>query len=141
VLDWGAENAELNGQPASKEDFLAGDVFEWLKRLSKKDQRFDVVILDPPSFSTSKGGRFSAAKDYPRLVEQAAAVLAPKGLLLACCNLALLEPSRFELQVREGLLRAHRKPGATQRLGASPIDFPGSPDEPPPLKVLAVEVP
>src|SRR5207248_9319272 len=47
VLDWGAENAELNGQAVSRRDYIAGDVFEWLDRFAKKGEVFDLVILDP----------------------------------------------------------------------------------------------
>ena len=41
-------------------DFLAGDVFEWLPRLRKKEQTFELVVLDPPSFATSKRQVFAA---------------------------------------------------------------------------------
>ena len=65
VLDWGEENARLNGQPVDRYDYVAGDVFDWLGRLAKKGQGFDVVISDPPSFSTTRTTRFSAAQGLP----------------------------------------------------------------------------
>ncbi|MFP2911066.1 class I SAM-dependent rRNA methyltransferase, partial [Pyxidicoccus sp. 3LFB2] len=77
VLEWGEENARLNGQPVDRYDYVAGDVFDWLKRLAKKGETFDVVISDPPSFSTTRTARFSAARDYARLAEAAARVVAP----------------------------------------------------------------
>src|SRR5512138_3555247 len=49
-LDWGRANAELNGFATVPTDFVKGDVFDWLKRFSKRGQKFDVVILDPPSY-------------------------------------------------------------------------------------------
>lgn len=140
VLDWGEENARLNGQRPERRDHLSGDAFEWLARLGRKGEAFDLVILDPPSFATFRGGRFSAERDYPRLVEAAGAVVKPKGTLLACCNLAALTEPKFEQFVTAGLHAAGRAPGARERLGASELDFPRLPGEPPALKILATTV-
>jgi len=137
VLDWGEDNHRLNGLPVDRRDFAAGDVFEWLKRLDKKGESFDLVILDPPSFATTRHSRFSAARDYPDLVAQAAAVLAPGGTLLACCNLSGLAPARHAAAVKEGLARAGRAVRGAERLSPGP-DFPAHPDSPHGLQVLAV---
>jgi 23S rRNA (cytosine1962-C5)-methyltransferase len=141
VLEWGEENARLNGQPVDRHDYVAGDVFDWLGRLARKGERFDVVVVDPPSFATTRRSRFSAARDYPLLAEAAARVVAPGGRLVACCNLAALEPRRFEAQVAEGLARAGRQGRVVQRLGPSPVDFPSSKEHPPALKVRVLQLP
>lgn len=140
VLDWGRQNAQLNGQPAPPADYLAGDVFEWLRRLARRGERMDLVILDPPSFATSKRGAFSAATDYPRLAEAAAGVVGQGGILLACCNLATLTTERFEEAVALGLGRVGRRARRVGRLGASPVDFPTPPGARSPLKVVALEL-
>ncbi len=141
VLDWGEENLTLNGFPSDRRDHLSGDCFDWLLRLGRKGERFDVVILDPPSFSTSRAGpfpRFSAAKDYPRLVELAAKVVAPEGMLLAACNLEDLRPDRFERMCLQGLASAGRSARRLLPLGASELDFPSPVGAVPSLKVRAV---
>lgn len=140
VLDWGMENARLNDQPAEKGDYLAGDVFDWLARFGRKGQRFSMVILDPPSFSSTRERRFSAASDYPELAELAARVVDPGGLLVACCNLAGLPRERYERLVLKGVAAAGRQATGTERLGPSPIDFPVPRSEEPPLKVLVVSL-
>ncbi|MBL8952622.1 MAG: class I SAM-dependent rRNA methyltransferase [Myxococcaceae bacterium] len=86
VLDWGERNYALNGLAVERRDFLAGDAFEWVGRLAKKGEQFDVVVLDPPSFATSDRSRFSAAKDYAGLVRSVSPLVGET--LLACCNLA-----------------------------------------------------
>ncbi len=137
VLDWGEHNHTLNALPVDRRDFVAGDVFEWLGRLGKKGETFDLVILDPPSFATTARSRFSAGKDYPRLVTDACRVLAPGGTLLACCNLSGLTAARFAQSVDEGLAAAGRRVKDRTRLQAGP-DFPAHPAGPHGLQVLAL---
>src|SRR6202040_322297 len=64
-LEWGKRNFALNQLDPAAHDFIFGDVFDWLRRLAKKGRAFDVVILDPPTFSQSReAGTFQAEKDY-----------------------------------------------------------------------------
>jgi 23S rRNA (cytosine1962-C5)-methyltransferase len=130
VLDWGETNLGLNGFTPDRYDFIAGDAFEWLARLAKKQDRFDLVILDPPGFATTRKSRFSAQHDYHRLVAAASQVLAPEGLLVALCNSAAMSPARLKGQVAQGYgSRSFRE---VCRFGASAVDF-RQPNE---LKVL-----
>ncbi len=140
VLDWGEDNARLNAQAPARADHLSGDVFDWLGRLSKKRQTFGMVILDPPSFATTRTSRFSAASDYPALVEAAAPLVEPAGLLLTCCNLAALTPERFEAMVLTGARSAARPTEVLSSFGASAIDFPSLPGQGSALKVIALKL-
>lgn len=135
VLDWGKENHALNGIPSEGVRFVAADVPEYLTRLARKQEAFDLVILDPPSFSSSKRGVFSAQRDYPALAALAARVVRPGGRLLTCCNLALWSAARFEKAVTAALPR----PSRASALVPSPLDFPGGKGEPA-LKVLLYEL-
>ena len=139
-LDWGEENARLNGQPAERADHLAGDVFEWLGRFARRAERFEVVILDPPGFARSHAGTFSASRDWPRLAAAAAALVAPGGILLAACNVAALPGRRFDAALAVGIRRGGRSATDLARPGASPIDFPTPRGEEPPLKVRALRL-
>ncbi len=140
VLDWGEENYRLNALVPKRFDFIAGDVFDWFTRLSRREDRFGCVILDPPSFATSKFSRFSAAANYDELVERAASLLKPDGLLLACCNHAKLERRMFLAAIKRGLQRAGRGYNLLASLGQSETDFPVPDDLEPPLKVFALEL-
>lgn len=140
ALDWGEQNARLNGQPEQPEDYISGDVFDWLGRFRKRDERFDLVVLDPPSYATAQRTRFSAASDWPRLIERASAVVDRGGLVLACCNQASLTAQRFENMVRRGFERASRAATLTRRLGASEVDFPTLPGAPGALKIVAYQL-
>ncbi len=140
ALDWGEQNARLNGQPAPPEDYVSGDVFDWLGRFRKRDERFDLVVLDPPSYATAQRTRFSASSDWPRLIERASAVVDRGGFLLACCNQASLTAQRFENMLRRGFERASRAATLTRRLGASEVDFPTLAGAPGPLKIVAYQL-
>jgi 23S rRNA (cytosine1962-C5)-methyltransferase len=75
--------------------FSADDAFNWLGRAGKHGDRFDLIVLDPPSYSTTKRGRFVADVDYAALAAQTLQLLAPGGRLLACTNHRGISPGRF----------------------------------------------
>ncbi len=133
VLDWGEKNLALNGFEADRYDFISGDTFEWLGRLAKKHETFELVVLDPPGFATTKSSRFSAHRDYHQLAAAAEKVLAPKGLLLAMCNVEQLGLRDFTQQVQRGFGR--RKFRQLDAFGASEVDF----RQPSTLKCLVFE--
>jgi 23S rRNA (cytosine1962-C5)-methyltransferase len=135
-LEWGKRNFALNGIDASKHDFIFGDAFDWMRRLSKKGRGYDVIILDPPTFSQSKeSGRWQAEKDFGRLVESALPLLRAGGVLFASSNAARFEPERFISEIKEQAARAGRKV-AQQHYVPQPPDFPISRGEPAYLKTI-----
>lgn len=140
VLDWGQENYRLNNLEPQDMDFISGDTFEWFKRFARRGDTFDAIILDPPSFATSKHSRFSAATNYHELVYQAVQLLEPHGLLLACCNHAKLSRLQFKKAIDQGLYQAKRGYNLLKSLGQSDIDYPVPEIEEAPLKVFALEV-
>lgn len=117
VLSWGQDNYALSGLSAPDTDFLYGDVFEWLHRLHKRGDHFDLVILDPPSFARSRNGTWRAEKDYAKLAAQAAAVTAPGGRILALLNHAGVSPAAFERMFQRGLDNVQRGGRMAERLG------------------------
>lgn len=124
ALARGQENYRLNGFEPDAHDFVFGDVFDWLMRFARRGEAFDLVILDPPSFSKTKTGRFSAAKDYAQLAELAAKVVAPGGRLLACSNLAELPWRAFRERVLAGVNAAGRTGEVIGVYHEPALDFP-----------------
>lgn len=139
-LDWGRRNFVLNGLDATRHEFLAGDVFDWLRRLAKRGRRFDVVLLDPPTFSTARtSGVFQAERDYNRLTQAALTVLKPGGVLFASTNAAGLAPAKFLETLRKAIAGCERR--ATQEHYAPQApDFPVSRAEPAYLKTVWLRV-
>ncbi len=139
-LEWGKRNFELNGLDPAEHEFIHGDVFDWVRRLVKKGRVFDVVVLDPPTFSQSKGqGVFHAGKDYAKLVKSGLALLKPDGVLFASTNAARLAPEKFV----GDLTAAIQSSGRTivqQQFGPQPPDFPTSAAEPAYLKTVWMRI-
>lgn len=140
TLDWGRDNFALNGLDPGRHDFIYGDCFDWMKRLAKKDRRFDLVLLDPPTFSRSKqSGVFRVERDYPRLVELALPLLAPGGMLLCSTNCASLAADDFVRAVTTAI-HAGGRAIAERELVTQPPDFATSREEPGYLKALWLAV-
>lgn len=103
--------------------FVAGDAFQWLARAANKGERFDVVVLDPPSYSTTKRGRFVADSDYADLAAKTMAVVDEGGTLLACTNHRGISPARFR-RVLFDAARAARRDVIQMRDTPEGADFP-----------------
>jgi 23S rRNA (cytosine1962-C5)-methyltransferase len=104
--------------------FVAMDAFGWLERARKNGDRFDVIIVDPPSYSTTKrGARFVAGDDYARLAASAMQVLSPGGRVLACTNHRGISRGRFRKMLFEAGRMSGREVIQVKDLSA-PGDFP-----------------
>lgn len=121
---WARENWLLNGLSKEVGDFIVGDSFEWLKRFAKRGERFDMLILDPPSFSRGPSGAFSTQKDLKRLHLEALRCLSDQGgWLVTSINSAGIPRSEFEAQISAAV----RESGRTMRVVHSisqPSTFP-----------------
>jgi len=124
-LDRAEANFRMNELPLEAHEFLAEDTFKALDRFRRTGRRFDRVILDPPSFSHSREGTWSAKKDMPRLVAAAARVLDRDGWLVVASNQGELSPRDFRGFALEGLKRAGRV-GQELWIGSQAPDFPAS---------------
>lgn len=139
-LDWGRSNFELNGLDHAAQDFLSGDAFEWLRRLAKRQRSFEVILLDPPTFSQSKvSGVFRAEKDYGKLVRRALPLLAPGGVLFASTNAAGWPPEEF-LVVVKAAIQASGRSLVREHYVPQPPDFPISRSEPAYLKTVWLRI-
>src|SRR5579859_8239666 len=125
------------GARASEHAFVAEDAFTWLARAARRGERFDLVVLDPPSYSSTRRGRFVADSDYGSLAAAALAVLAPGGRLLACTNHRGIAPGRFRRILFDAGRLAGR--GVTQVKDLpEPADYPVAPGGEPGMKSALV---
>jgi 23S rRNA (cytosine1962-C5)-methyltransferase len=88
-LDWARRNFVLNRLDAARHRLVRADVLRWLPQARVEGERFDLIVLDPPSFSTSKAmtGVLDVQRDHPALLSGCASLLAPGGTLYFSTNL------------------------------------------------------
>jgi 23S rRNA (cytosine1962-C5)-methyltransferase len=97
-----------------------------VERMKRHDERFDLIIVDPPSFSRSSGGTFSGGRDYADLVAMLLSRLTPDGLLLAVSNMVKLPEDEFARGVGRGGVVTGRPLRVVRRFPLPP-DFPYPP--------------
>jgi 23S rRNA (guanine2445-N2)-methyltransferase / 23S rRNA (guanine2069-N7)-methyltransferase len=88
-LDWALRNLGLNGFRSADHRLIQADCLQWLPAATKEKQRWGLIFLDPPSFSTSKrmSGTLDIQRDHARLILDAARLLEPEGTLIFSTNL------------------------------------------------------
>jgi 23S rRNA (guanine2445-N2)-methyltransferase / 23S rRNA (guanine2069-N7)-methyltransferase len=91
-LDWAAANFKLNGLDPAQHRLQRADCREWLREAAQQPAAgapaFDLIFLDPPTFSNSKRmqGVLDVQRDHPELIDLCMRLLAPGGLLLFSTN-------------------------------------------------------
>ena len=87
-LDWARRNLELNGIQGPVHELIQANCLDWLHQVRRR-LRFDLIFLDPPSFSASKrmDGTLDIQRDHVELIDAATAILEPDGLLIFSNNL------------------------------------------------------
>ncbi|MBW0145945.1 bifunctional 23S rRNA (guanine(2069)-N(7))-methyltransferase RlmK/23S rRNA (guanine(2445)-N(2))-methyltransferase RlmL [Marinobacter arenosus] len=85
---WAEENLALNGADPKRHRVEQADCLAWLAEKPSPDQRFDMIFMDPPTFSNSArmAGVLDIQKDHGRLVRQAMQRLSSEGLLIFSNN-------------------------------------------------------
>jgi len=93
-------------------EWLQADVFDLLRHYEKKRETFDLIVLDPPSFTKSKGNKASALRGYHDLHLRALRLLTGGGILATFSCSHHVTPEDWD----ELLQRAASETGATLRL-------------------------
>jgi 23S rRNA (cytosine1962-C5)-methyltransferase len=91
AVDLAKQNFHLNDLHADRHEFVVGDVFDYLKNIPS--DRFDTIILDPPSFARRRGQLQQATRAYIAINTQAAKALPRDGILISSsCTTHIDEP-------------------------------------------------
>ena len=104
-LTRGEENFRRNGlDPKAAHKFIADDVLGVLPRLARRGEKFDAIILDPPTFSRNQAGEaFQVQRDFEKLVTLALEVAVPKARILLSVNHSAMRVADLEWAARNAL--------------------------------------
>jgi 23S rRNA (cytosine1962-C5)-methyltransferase len=122
-LERGRDNFMLNKLATDQHRFLADDVLRVLPRLARKSEKFDCIILDPPTFSRSRSGKsWQVEHDFEKLLLAALEVAERNAKILLSTNCTRLDARALEVMARF-CLKETRRAGSFQ--GSLPLpDFP-----------------
>ncbi|MEH6502372.1 MAG: bifunctional 23S rRNA (guanine(2069)-N(7))-methyltransferase RlmK/23S rRNA (guanine(2445)-N(2))-methyltransferase RlmL [Cycloclasticus sp.] len=87
-LDWAKNNFELNGLDLGKHQLVRANCMEWLDKAIIEQQKYELIFIDPPTFSNSKrmDNDFDIQRDYVELITKASQLLTKKGTLIFSTN-------------------------------------------------------
>ncbi len=130
ALAWGRRNLAANDITLDQHRFICSDIFDYYRRAERQRQCFDLIILDPPTFSRSGPGRRTLAlsSDLGRLVAGALKLLSEPGMLLVCVNRRTTTTGQLEQALCHAAQETrHSEPRL--RRWQLPADFRGDPGQ------------
>ncbi len=90
------EQFSVNNIDYESQDIKVMDVFNYFNYAQRHNLKFDLVVLDPPSFARTKERTFSTAKDYPKLLVDTIAITEKNGIIVASTNNASFGMKKFK---------------------------------------------
>lgn len=103
ALERGLANYKFNNLIPGPNEFVRADAGTYLSRAVKKENRFDVIIIDPPSFARLDDGVFQVKRDLPKLIYDAVQVLNDGGELFVATNFNGLTFMDIESMIEDAL--------------------------------------
>jgi 23S rRNA (cytosine1962-C5)-methyltransferase len=125
VVEWAKTNFTHNEIPTDGRQykFVKADVFEFLKQARRKDEAWDLIILDPPISTNAPGRKWFLKSEYDRLIAHALRVLAPGGIIVVAANTVQSRPEGLEKHIRDAAKATGRRLRFLDSFGL-PADFP-----------------
>jgi len=122
-LEWARSNFGANRLNPKRHEFITGDCLAVLADLAGQGKQYDVILMDPPSFSTTTKSRFTTRGGTSDMVAAALPLLEPGGLLIASSNHQKLDLADYLKELRRGSLKAGNELRVVS-LAGQPEDFP-----------------
>lgn len=116
-------NFSLNRLNPKRHEFLVGDCLAVLDEMARQHKVYDVIVMDPPSFSTTSKSRFTTRGGTSDLVAAALKLLKTGGLLIASSNHQKVDLAEYLKELRRGALQAKCSLQVIS-LSGQPEDFP-----------------
>jgi 23S rRNA G2069 N7-methylase RlmK/C1962 C5-methylase RlmI len=101
AIRWARENLNLNGISEEGNTLIQADTFDFLKKAKRENHAFDLAVVDPPSFSTSreKTHDFDISADHPTLLTAVVSVMRAGATIFFSTNHQNFEPCLDRLEI------------------------------------------
>lgn len=123
AIEVAREIAKLNGFDKDRMDFVVANAFDYLKYSYEKAKKYDIVVLDPPSFAKSASSRDAAFKGYKEINYRSMKLLKSEGLLATASCTQVVSQSEFESILVDAAIDAKVLLRLIYR-GGQPVDHP-----------------
>ncbi|RLU44051.1 class I SAM-dependent rRNA methyltransferase [Streptococcus iniae] len=90
---------QANHLEMTNHQLVVMEVFDYFKYAKRKALKFDIIVIDPPSFARNKKKTFSVMKDYHKLIAEALEILKPNGQIIASTNASNMTKEQFKKQI------------------------------------------
>jgi 23S rRNA (cytosine1962-C5)-methyltransferase len=104
--EWAKANFGANRLNHGQHEFIVGDCLEVLADLARQKRRYDIILMDPPSFSTTAKSRFTTRGGTSDLVAASLPLLSSGGLMIASSNHQKVDLADYLKELRRGALQA-----------------------------------
>lgn len=121
--DWARTNFAANHLNPAQHEFIVGDCLATLATLAQSRKNYDIIVMDPPSFSTTAKSRFTTRGGTSDLVAAALPLVSDGGLLITSSNHQKVDTADYLKELRRGALQTGRELRVIALLGQS-ADFP-----------------
>lgn len=103
------EQFSVNHIDYESQDIKVMDVFNYFKYAQRHHLKYNLVVLDPPSFARTKERTFSTAKDYPKLLIDTIAITEKNGIIVASTNNASFGMKKFKSFIDQAFKETHTR--------------------------------
>jgi 23S rRNA (cytosine1962-C5)-methyltransferase len=121
--EWAKANFGVNRLNPKRHEFIVGDCLSVLRELVRQGENYDIILMDPPSFSTTSSSRFTTRGGTSDLLAAALPLLQPGGLLITSSNHQKVDLADYLKELRRGALQAGSGLQVIS-LSGQPEDFP-----------------
>lgn len=122
-LEWSRANFGANRLNPKRHEFVVGDCLTVLNEMVRQGKRYDIILMDPPSFSTTARGRFTTRGGTSDLVSAAVSLLETGGLMITSSNHQKVDIADYLKELRRASLQADAELRVISIAG-QPADFP-----------------
>ena len=102
------ENLEINNLSSPRHKSITADALEYLNSDEARDEKYDVIILDPPAFAKHRSARHKAVQAYKRLNARALRIMEPGGVLITFSCSQVVTPDLFNHTIAAAAIEANR---------------------------------